>query len=570
MSESDRVSGEISSGHAMDIFISGIERTARSQRVFAHEGGSHKSLEQIYKNLESSYQRLFLDQTEPLDVEVRPTQMICERRVVYENADLRTSLSRLLHSHGIRLFTIRPGASLNELLELIAVFAADYTKPENMDSDLYSSFKERSFEHFEVVSEDLIQESFVRDPDLKERMTQFQHWLQRKSAPKVPADARRLRADDLKVLEEFQIKSSAFAKPDEEVSQIVRNMTRAAHGNDPERETLERLALMGFHFLLQEGDPSQIQVGRDLLIQLGKMMLQQSYVELFAAALRKVQDIHRDRSSLRGELQKILDSWFQAEHYPLFSKLLQQKETRPKSLQCLLGGPPTVAKLMVLLLGDDPTLHKDFAPMILKYLPEFSNWLLEEVQRFPNREAWEQLVNLLGSRPNAHFSKFLQQLLESAGPAVRTKVLRQCAVLGTAESLQVFKKLLESSKAEDRLEAYEYLPLARNKLALNLVKIRLESPEFESWDESEKESAYLCLLRMGGDAAWPWFESQWEIPGTGIFKSRTQNQRRLQLAKAAIKARLDHFLLRMHQKGQELSQELHQLLSEIQKRGGQS
>jgi len=539
---------EIATGNAIDVFLSGLERTSKSQRVFAHGAGSHKTMEQIYRNLESAYARLFAEQTEPVDVEIRAHQMFCERRVAYENNDPRNSLSKILHSAGIRLLTIRPGAHRQELLRFIETISLDYSKPENMDADLYSAFREAAFDHFEIVSEDIIQESIVKNPDLKPRMQKFQQWVQTKTQERAPYETRRLRPDDVKVLEEFQIKSSAFSKPDEEVSEIVKQMTKVNEPLDRERETLERLALMGFHFLLQESDSSQMQVGRDLVIQVAKMSLAAQNTVLFGGLLRKIQELHRDRQEKRGEYQKILDSIFHVDQQNTFFHLLQNRNLAEKAQQFLLQGPPCSVRLLVLLLGDDPSLIKVFGPAIMKLLPDQLSWLLEEVQKDANRPAWEQVVNLLSSRPNPLFGRFLSKLLETASKTVRVKVLRQCALIGTADSLAPFRLLLESQNKEDRMEAYEYLSVAKNKSALGLLKARLESSHFSSADDDEQAAGYAGIFRMGEELAYPIFESKWLQTAQGIFKARAQNQRRLMLAKAVLRAQQEKYFAKIIEK----------------------
>jgi len=556
---------EIPTGNAIDVFLSGLERTSKSQRVFSHGSGSHKTMEQIYRNLESAYQRLFQDQTEPIDVEIRANQMFCERRVAYESNDARNSLSKLLHSAGIRLLTIRPGAARHEILQFIETISVDFSKPENMDSDLYSAFKEAAFDHFEIVSDDLIQNSIVRNPELIVKMQQFQQWVQMKTQARSAYETRRLRPDDVKVLEEFQIKSSAFSKPDQEVSEIVKQMTKVDQPQNREHETLERLALMGFHFLLQETDSSQMQVGRDLVIQVAKMSLASQNIILFGGLLRKIQELHRERQEKRGEYQKILDSIYHTDQQSLYLNLLQSHSLHEKALQLLLQGPPCSVRLLVLLLGDDPSLIKAFGPIIMKQLPDQLSWLLEEVQRDPNRAAWEQVVNLLSSRPNPLFGRFLSKLLETASQTVRVKLLRQCALIGTLDSLSPFRILLESKKKEDRMEAYEYLSVAKNKSALGLLKARLDSPEFSSAEEDEQAAGYAGIFRMGEELAYPLFESKWIQAGRGIFKTRSQHQRRLMLAKAVLRAQQETYFTKILEKTprQELARDLLSLLDAV-------
>ena len=53
---------------------------------------------------------------------------------------------------------------------------------------------------------------------------------------------------------------------------------------------------------------------------------------------------------------------------------------------------------------------------------------------------------------------------------------------------------------------------------------------------------------MGAEQAYPWFEAKWLEQPQGLFKSRTQNQKRLLLAKAVQKAQQPSYFQTVAQK----------------------
>lgn len=556
--EAGNLAQEVGQKNSVEIFLNSFERSIRSARVYAYDSGQNL-LANIYDNVVNALERA-LHEDETIDIHVKPLQLIYDRKVVYENKDKKKSLAFQLHENGVRLVSFKRGMTKDELLRLINLFALDFSQPDMMDQDLYCAIVEQSFDHIEVVGANIADEAQQNNPEIKAKLQEFEKRVKVKTFEKKPATARRLRGDDLKVLEEFHLNPAQFARPDEEVSKIVRNTIATQAAFKREKETLERLALMGFHFLLQEGNPDQAQVGRDLVVQVSMMILDQAYIEMFGALIKKVYQLHKDQPQQRGEYQKILDQIFHVDHYDSFRRALHNKDLQEGLIKILLGGPPSAVKLIVLLLPVIPGSYKIFGDFILSHLPEHTNWLTETVQAHPDLEAWEHLVNVLALKPNPQFSKFLITLVENAGETMKVKVLRQCAVLGTTESLDIFRRLLKSENAERRLLALDMLSHAKNRPALLMLKSWVDSPEFSSFSADEKEIAYRSLIRIAGMASYPWFEGLWFQPGSGLFKSKNQNERRMILAKAALAGNPEFLKKVLEKNASDLNPELKALI----------
>jgi len=552
---------------SVEIFLNSLEKCIRSARVYRYESGQ-KMMENIYENVIQAIDRAFFEE-EVIDVHVKPYQMMFQGRVVYENKEKKSSLSWLLYEHGVRMLSFKRGMARDELIGIIGMLATDFNVPEMMDHDLYCVFIENRLDHFEVIGFDKIGELQKESPDLKEELGRFRKLIGNRSAPREAPQTRKLRQDDLKVIEEFQLSPAQFAKPDEEVNKIVQSITAGQLGTKREKETLERLALMGFHFLLQERDVDQNQVGRDLVSQVAIMMLEEEYIPLFGALVKKIQQLHRDMPNQRGEYQKILDAIFSVDRESLIRRLFEKKDHQTKLAEILLSAPPSAVSLIVLLLDAQSWCPKVFSEFILKHLPSHSKWLFDTVELAPELSCWEGLINIFAARPTQKFAKFLTSLMQSAGSTLKVKVLRQCAIIGSEEALQVFRPLLTSSKYEDRKLAYDILPLAKNKAALLILKDRIDSKEFQSTSNDEKMEAYASLLASAGEAALIWLEAQWMQPGEGIFKGRHQNERRLLLLKAVAKTNQDFIesLLKLTP-SDTLSKELQELLDKISKPSG--
>lgn len=519
--------------NSVEIFINALEKAAKSARVYAHASGQGM-LENIFENVVNTLDRAFLDEDE-IDVHVKPTQLVFERKVIYENKDKKHSLAYKLYENGIRLMTFKRGLPKDELTSIIKTLGSDFSSPELQDQDLYCAFIEASFDHFEVVGSDVLGEAQKEDPDLKEELSKFRKKIRTKTRDPSEPSLRKIRQDDVKVLEEFRLNSAQFAKSDEEVAKIVKTISPSNQGSRREKETLERLVLMGFHFLLQEGDVEQTQVGRELVTQISLMMIESDFLDLFGSVIKKVIQLQKDRSHQRGEYAKVLDSIYSVDNLQIFKDLLSDKEKQKKAAELLLLAPPSGVKLIILLLGEAAWCPKVFGEFVLAHSPAYAKWMHESVVAQPELSCWEALVNILTTKPNQLFAPFMTAVLSARGAGVNVKILRQCATIGSDEALNVFRPMLRSEEEEDRRLAYEILPLAKNKTALLMIKSSIEHKDFQSREDEEKVLAMISLLRLAGEAGFKWFEIEWMKPGEGFFKSKQQNERRSLLIKAAAR-----------------------------------
>lgn len=524
--------------NSMEIFLTGLERAIRSAKVYAH-GSGQDLLENIYENVVNALDRVFQEDDE-VNVQVKANQMVFNRKVVYENKEKRHSLSNSLYEHGIRLLQLRKGLSRDELIEIISVLATDFGKPEFIDQDLYCLFTEKQFDHFTVIGADTLAELQKEQAELKKNMKNFRLSVANKKIARAqPVQSRRLREDDIKVLEEFRLNPAQFSRPEEEVSKIVQAVTAQNQTERKEKETLERLALMGFHFLLQDGDVDQTQVGRDLIIQVSLMILQESMSELFRGLIFKLNQLHREKEAKRGEFQKILDAVFDVDRLGIFERLLKNKAHQKVIAEAILAGPPSAVKLAIRLLAAQPWCGRVFGDFVTKHAHAYAPFINDMASCHPDDDCWEPFINLLNTNPSPQFSNFMMKQLSSSGSAVRLKIIKQLAQIGSDESLRVFQDLIGADTFEDRKLAYDYLPVAKNKRALMIIKAAIDSKPFASRHAEERQMAYSALIRIGEDSAYSWFESKWLEQPKGLFKSKALNEKRADLAMAAGLVRPD-------------------------------
>jgi hypothetical protein len=130
-------------------------------------------------------------------------------------------------------------------------------------------------------------------------------------------------------------------------------------------------------------------------------------------------------------------------------------------------------------------------------------------------------------------------LLATAGPAIRVKILKQLASIGTVESLKYFEGLLKSKDSRERMQSYDILSAGKNKNALRMLRQHLESEDFASAAADEREAGYASIILIGGEGALPWITALWLMPGTGLFKKKSETERRSVLLRALMRARPD-------------------------------
>ncbi len=516
----------------VEIFLTALSKCVRAVSLYSY-GSGQQTLENVFENTVSVLERCLLDSDE-LELAVKPHEIIFERKAVYSNKDPKTSMSLALYDAGIRLLIFKRGFDRDQLKSAISVLATDFSKQEFMDDDLYCLFLEKNLPHMRVVGADLLQESMESDPGIKERLRKFVSKTSEKQSPVTASSVRKLRAEDLKILEDFRLNTAQFSRPDSDVQKLIRTLNIGRDGVQSERQTLERLLFMGFHFLMNDKDGEQSRVGRDLVNRITLMSLQSGMFDLFEAVVTKLNTMQKSRPDKVGEYQKVLDGIYHVDNLPLYKGVLGLESGEEKLLRLLAMGPQSSVKLVILMMGDHPALARGLAEFVLRNTPLFLNWVLEMVAKNPQWSCWERLLAVLSQKPSAHYQKLLQLMLEGCGPAIRIKVIRFLAVIGGEETLKVFSEILKSDAAEERLLVYELLAQVNHRSALTTLKAHLDSSGFSELAVEEQERAYATVIQMGGALAFPYLVELWNLPGSGFFKKKTETAKRTLILRSLL------------------------------------
>ena len=516
----------------IEIFLTALEKCVRALTLYSY-GSGQSTLENVFDNTVAALERALLDNDE-IEIQVKPFEMIFERKAVYSNKEKKTSLSFALYEAGVRMISFKRGLDRDELKKIISVLSTDFSKQEFMDDDLYSLFLEQNFPHMRVLGADLLQEQMEKDPEFKVKLHSFASKVTQKQMTAIAVSPRKLRPEDVKILEEFRLNSAQFSRPDSDVQKLVQSLTADRNSPRNERQTLERLLLMGFHFLINDQDGQQVQVGRDLVGRITLMSLQAQMLDLFEAIIQKVVALQKSNPAKTGEYQKILDAIYHIDHLSVYQALLKLEAGEEKLIRILSMGPSSAVKLMILLIGEYPQLSGRLQESILRFTPLYLNWMLELVAKQPQMPSWERLVTILSVRPSVHYQKLLQLMLEGCGTTLRFKVLRILSEVGGEEALKTFDQILKGENKDERLLIYELLAKVPHRSALLTLKAHLDSERFSSLDLDEREKAYCVVIEMGGELSFQYFAELWAMPGSGMFRKKSETERRLLILRSLL------------------------------------
>ncbi len=523
---------QVGKKNQVEIFLTALSKCVRAISLYSY-GSGQQTLENVFENTVSVLERCLLDSDE-LELSIKPHEIVFERKSVYSNKDPKTSMSLALYDAGIRLLIFKRGFDREQLKSAISILATDFSKQEFMDDDLYCLFLEKNLAHMRVVGADLLQESMEADPGIKERLRTFVSKSTQKSGPVTSSSVRKLRAEDLKILEDFRLNTAQFSRPDSDVQKLIKTLNVGRDSVQSERQTLERLLFMGFHFLMNDRDGEQSKVGRDLVNRITLMSLQSGMFDLFEAVVTKLNSMQKSRPDKVGEYQKVLDGIYHVDNLSLYKGILSLESGEEKLLRLLTMGPQSSVKLVILMIGDHPMLARGLNEFILKNTPVYLNWILEMVSKNPQWTCWERLLAVLAQRPSPHYQKLLQLMLEGCGPAIRVKVLRFLAVIGGEEALKILGEILRSDVPEERSLVYELLPQVAHRSALTTLKSHLDSSGFAELPLEEQERAYATVLQMGGEHSFPYFLELWNMPSSGFFKKKAEIARRTLILKSLL------------------------------------
>ncbi len=148
--------GQSEHGTAVNEALRSLSRAARSFLIYDTHNEAIRAFLGSYKaDMEAA---LALG---PVDLEIRPFEMVLDEEVVYLERDRGRSLAFRLFRDGVRRLTVQPEVAWEELLRLLQILSIRYTGIRQHEDDVVTLLWKAGFQHIELVAV----EGFVADED---------------------------------------------------------------------------------------------------------------------------------------------------------------------------------------------------------------------------------------------------------------------------------------------------------------------------------------------------------------------------------------------------------------------
>lgn len=514
---------------AIELFLNALQTAVRAKRAYLYENQGKLDPNLIQK----AFDQLggCFNGHDRIELLVKPYYLFFGGRLVYENNVPKESLSLPLFDDGIRLIVFKRGMRLEEIQKMIDIFITDFSESAVIDESLYCLLSEAELPHLDVVGADAMREAQYIEKVKKIEFDHFVNQVVSRTLKKPRSGARKLRERDLKVLDQFRLSPEQFLRTDQEVRRIVRTATMGGKERHREEEAYGRLLEMGFYFLQKGSSRQEIKIGQDLLFSDAMMFLEAHQFDLLESLVDRVRKIQSDPTPQSHVCTLLLNQIYHPDRLSDFSPHLEYAGNKEPLIQILKKAPPSGICLIILLMEIHDWLGKELSDFILTNIPAQMPWLLEQVQRNPENDAWEQLVKVFSKEPSPDFHLFLNIFLETNSRVVRARVLKELVRVGTVDAINIFRHFLRSSKREVRFQAYDYLSQGKSKAVVRILRDHIESEGFGKLSDDEQQRAFEGILIVSKKTCLPWMSKLWskEVAKGLLPLSKSQGSHRWHL-----------------------------------------
>jgi len=455
-----------------------------------------------------------------LHLEVQETAFALEGEVVSEQPELSHNLAFLLFRDGVRMLSLFPGLSREELAALVACLRHG-PDVDRADQDLATILWEQDFAHVHVtVADPLLEGQDDGSGYLGRVREQTGAALSAMAAPDARLVARPVRPDLLTGLhpprdrpdppgdESGRIRLAADEEPDllEQFGLVLGEVILSARREAEACSAAEALGEVLLSYL-EWGQVSALVTGVQRLQQLragsaareplltgvlSKLRCREALQPLLAAA-------DGPRAGQREAIEHFL-CLLLPEGYPVLLELLTDAEGIG-ARKCLLN---------VLSAGDGVPLG-----LVVRHLSD-PRWFVTR-----------NMVFLLGALADPAAIGSLASVLEYPDERVRREAIRSLTAIGGEEAAQLVAERLHDPAASVRIVAVRSLAsFGRESDSAALIQM-VSAKEFAGRDEAEVEAFFGVLGELASDDAVPSLEELWA--GGSLFRSRPLSIRLLAL-----------------------------------------
>lgn len=455
----------------------------------------------------------------PLDLDVRPFELVRDGEVVYSERDRERSLSWRMFRDGVRRLVVRPEVTWEELLSLLEILSIRYTGLRQQEDDIVTLLWRAGFANIEVHSvEGVISQD---EQTTLSKKTQSRWTGPRYQAPPdwdqpLPELAQRgevaYRAVSLREIDELRMEQAS--------SQAVPLGLRLAEeliqaSLDPNEPTdLDRVLVFLSEFRDHLIEESRLQALMDLLDLIEKAYVPAPpQVVAFAASLGSKESLASLLSAQR--------------HHVTPSRLLVRLVNRQVE-------PPFEGLVGVLAETEDEAVRRLLRQLIEPLLPGREARFEELAVSLPSRAAAD-LVRAAGRSIPSHALDIAALLAESRPD--QADLVQEISVLlersqDGAEVAEALKRLLESSLPKVRLRAIEELTERRERGAYDNL-VALSETRSGEMDSVEADAIGVALATLLPEVASEQFE-EWIAVKEGMIGRLMTGGSRMMLRRIAV------------------------------------
>ncbi len=513
----------------LNVFCSLLERSVCS---FKEQLSNQVSdpVSEIERAVESF--RKAIGTADEIDIDVLPLDFRVKKVSIYRQEDKSAALSAILSHFRVRVLTFTKTLSADELRSFSKFMAASEKSLNDNDLDFYSAFKELNLESVNVQMPSVWEEAIEDHPEIRDKFEDFAKRIKSKVEKSNLNSARRLRPDDLKVLEEFRINPALFTKSDDEVSAVLKSSHHLFSKAEDEKKSLERLLGMGFHFLDAGEGHEQRQMGRDMVCRSTLFAFELKFYDLVEAVIDRVAELQQLKYDQTGEFQKVVDTFFHPDHLVSFSTALNLEAEREIILRILSKGSSFAVRLSILLLARHPWLKDQLSEFIAKNFVASISWVSETMKQDPHSRCWEELLAILAEARTPHLTRYHEMYATLVPRDLRFQGLKRICTISSPETTKILLGMVSSSSEFDRMQGYELLALARNRPALDLIQRVLSGNSFEQASPKEKEIMISVFARLTGRQGVAYLVGFWNKSGQTLLNRRQEIEKRLAMISA--------------------------------------
>jgi HEAT repeat protein len=460
----------------------------------------------LYKGLSE-----FLEAHDELNLEIKPHQLLCGGKVVYQDGEKEGGIAYILHKDGVREFTFLKGLEFEEIEDLLEVMNICFKSPDS-EEDLVTLLWEKDLNHIKyLVVDDLLDVDVPSAEDVPddwdfERLfhSEVSFGEEGEVLAKIdhPDLTQKYREDQLKQL----LKELKEFSPEE-----VGSIQRALELNSRCRSLDQFLSIL-IEILLTEEDPSEF---GQLMDNVDRVLGTLVSMADFHSASRVVQELNDFVTTMRGNGGQ--------------ANLLADKKAQRATAAIDKAGDRENLKRMSQVINDRDitelspagaylsSLHWNSVPAVLSMLRDLKSFQarrmvcevltekakdhLELLGEGISDPAWyvvRNVARIIGTVGAQDGVRLLRQVVKHRDRRVRKEVVASLIKISGSQAGNLLVSFLEDEDKGIRILASRGLAQIKEQDALPVLENMIDDDQFKHRSPEEKKSMLESFAGIAG------------------------------------------------------------------------